>query len=97
MIFNLSNIILFFFLIKIVLFDEWLSSLWKKGVALLDSYSFALVLKFNSKCMVQAGYMNQYVVKNAKVSTANTVLDQAENNNTLTIGLTYNFNLSKKE
>ena len=53
--------------------------------------------KFNAKCMVQAGYMNQYVVKNAKVSTANTVFDQAENNNTLTIGLTYNFNLSKKE
>jgi hypothetical protein len=47
--------------------------------------------------MVQAGYMNQYVVKKAKVSPTNTVLDQAENNNTLTIGLTYNFDFSKKD
>ena len=69
------------------------------GTNILDQnrLQFALGWKFNTKCMVQAGYMNQYVVKNAKVSTTNTVLDQAENNNTLTIGLTYNFNLSKKE
>jgi hypothetical protein len=69
------------------------------GTNILDQNRLQVALgwKFNSKCMVQAGYMNQYVVKNAKVSLTNTVLDQAENNNTLTIGLTYNFDFSKKE
>jgi hypothetical protein len=47
--------------------------------------------------MVQVGYLNQYLVKNAKVSPAHTILDQAENNHTLTIGLTYNFDFSKKD
>ena len=69
------------------------------GTNILDQNRLQIALgwKFNAKCMIQAGYMNQYVSKNAKVSLANTLLDQAENNNTLTIGLTYNFDFSKKE
>ena len=68
------------------------------GTNILDQNRLQLALgwKFNSKCMVQAGYMNQYVVKNAKVSLSNTVLDQAENNHTITLGLTYNFDFSRK-
>lgn len=58
---------------------------------------FALGWKFDARCMVQVGYLNQYLVKNAKVSVSNTVLDQAENNHTLTVGLTYNFDFSKKD
>jgi hypothetical protein len=46
--------------------------------------------------MIQAGYLNQYVVKNAKVSALNLVEDQAENNHIITIGLTYNFDFTKK-
>ena len=69
------------------------------GTNMLDQNRLQIALgwKFNVKCMLQIGYLNQFIVKNAKVSPTNTVLDQAENNNTLTIGLSYHFDFSKKE
>jgi hypothetical protein len=68
------------------------------GTNILDQNRLQLALgwKFNSKCMIQTGYMNNYLVKNAKALGVNSVLDQAENNHTLTIGLTYNFDFTKK-
>lgn len=68
------------------------------GTNILDQNRLQIALgwKFNASCMIQAGYLNQYVVKNAKVSAINSVLDQAENNHTITIGLTYNFDFTKK-
>jgi hypothetical protein len=68
------------------------------GTNILDQNRLQIALgwKFNSKCMIQVGYFNQYVVKNAKVSALNSVIDQAENNHTITIGLTYNFDLIRK-
>ena len=68
------------------------------GTNILDQNRLQIALgwKFNTNCMIQAGYLNQYVVKNAKVSALNLVEDQAENNHTITIGLTYNFDFTKK-
>lgn len=67
------------------------------GTNILDQNRLQIALgwKFNASCMIQVGYLNQYVVKNAKVSALNSVLDQAENNHTVTIGLTYNFDFTK--
>ena len=69
------------------------------GTNILDQNRLQIALgwKFDATCMVQVGYLNQYLVKNAKVSVSNTILDQAENNHTLTVGLTYNFDFSKKD
>ncbi|NDF60441.1 MAG: DUF2490 domain-containing protein, partial [Crocinitomicaceae bacterium] len=58
------------------------------GTNILDQNRFqtAIGWKFDSKCMIQIGYLNQYVVKNAKAIQKDIVLDQAENNHTVTIG-----------
>jgi hypothetical protein len=68
------------------------------GTNILDQNRFqtAIGWKFDSKCMIQIGYLNQYVVKNAKAIQKDIVLDQAENNHTVTIGITYNFDFTKK-
>jgi hypothetical protein len=66
------------------------------GTNILDQnrLQFALGFKFNSALTLQAGYLNQYLVKNAKV-VSSSILDQAENNHTITFGLTYNLDFTK--
>lgn len=66
------------------------------GTNILDQNRLqcALGFKFNSALTLQAGYLNQYLVKNAKV-VSGSILEQAENNHTLTIGLTYNLDFTK--
>lgn len=66
------------------------------GTNILDQNRLQLALgyKFNAAFTVQAGYLNQYLVKNAK-AVSGSILDQAENNHTLTIGLTYNLDFTK--
>lgn len=66
------------------------------GTNILDQNRLqcALGFKFNASCTIQAGYLNQYVVKNAKIASG-TLLDQAENNHTITFGLNYNLDFTK--
>ena len=67
------------------------------GSNILDQnrLQIALGYRFNTSFTIQAGYLNQYLVKNAKVFAGN-ILDQAENNHIITIGLTYNLDFRKE-
>ncbi|MCU0383629.1 MAG: DUF2490 domain-containing protein [Cyclobacteriaceae bacterium] len=61
------------------------------GLNYLDQNRLYAALGYvvNSHCNIQAGYMNQYIVK----SNA----ERAESNHTMQIAITYNFDLRKKQ